>query len=404
MAKKSNAQNAWSKEVPPEANYHNYLGLPYLMKSRTRKLGKSPKVADLFCGCGGFACGFTMAGFESALGIDILTPALETFAHNNPHANVVLGDIRKLSEAKLIEYSACEQIDVLTGGVPCQGFSRSNRKRNENDERNFLFKEFIRAIRVMRPKVVVLENVSGLATTADGAFKKAISESISKLGYDVYCKILNAADYGVPQKRHRIFFVGVPKKSKWLWPMPSRGTPDKPHFTVADAILEDLPKLESGEISSVYTASPANQLAVLLRGDCIELTSHEAPSHPQSTINRIAKTPQGKPMYGSFKQRIRLDALKPSPTQICGGIRPQFQFGHPTQARGLTIRERARLQSFPDRYKFFGGIVQGRVQTGNAVPPLLAKALASQIKALLSGGCKVGITPDEILNPELELE
>lgn len=345
-----------------------------------------------------------MAGFEAVLGVDILPPALTTFAINNKHANVIVGDIRKLTSEALLESVGNVSVDVVTGGVPCQGFSRSNRKRHENDARNFLFQEFVRVVGVVRPKVVVLENVSGLAQMSSGAFKEAISLAISALGYDVYCTILNAADYGVPQKRQRIFFVGVQSGVAWRWPQKIRGSFTSPHFTVGQAILDDLPELNSAEASDKYKGKPSNELSWLLRADCKLLSSHEAPSHPQSTINRIDQTKPGSPMYNSFKQRIRLHPDKPSPTQICGGIRPQFQFGHPTQPRGLTIRERARLQSFPDEYTFFGGIVQRRIQTGNAVPPLLAKALADQIMQCVKfGKCTTGVIPEEISNPELPI-
>lgn len=404
MAKKKANQGAWSKDIPSESNSYNWDGAPYLMRERTSPLTKKPKVLDLFCGCGGFACGFSMAGFEAVLGVDILPPALTTFAINNKHANVIVGDIRKLSSEALLEAISTVAVDVVTGGVPCQGFSRSNRKRHENDDRNFLFQEFVRVVGVVRPKVVVLENVSGLAQMSSGAFKEAISSAIAGLGYDVYCTILNAADYGVPQKRQRIFFVGVQPGVAWRWPQKIRGSEAAPHFTVGQAILDDLPELNSGEVSDKYQGKPSNELSRLLRGDCELLTSHEAPSHPQATINRIGRTKPGAPMYNSFKQRIRLDPDKPSPTQICGGIRPQFQFGHPSQPRGLSIRERARLQSFPDDYTFFGGLVQGRVQTGNAVPPLLAKALAEQIMQCVKfGKCASGVVPAEISSPELPL-
>ena len=404
MGKKAKIVNPWSKDIPAESNSYNWDGMPYLMRKRTQELTSKPKVLDLFCGCGGFACGFSMAGFEAVLGVDILPPALTTFSINNPHANVIVGDIRKLTTEMLLESVGNVQVDVVTGGVPCQGFSRSNRKRHENDARNFLFNEFVRVVSIVKPKVVVLENVSGLAQMSSGAFKDAISNSISSLGYDVYCTILNAADYGVPQKRQRIFFVGVKPGVKWLWPNKIRGIDAASHFTVGQAILEDLPPLKSAESSTKYSGKPRSEIAKLLRGSSRSITSHEAPSHPQSTIKRIERTKPGTPMYNSFKQRIRLDAEKPSPTQICGGIRPQFQFGHPTQSRGLTIRERARLQSFPDWYTFFGGIVQGRVQTGNAVPPLLAKALASQIRECVeNNGCTTGLIPLEVSNPELPL-
>ena len=117
-----------------------------------------------------------------------------------------------------------------------------------------------------------------------------------------------------------------------------------------------------------------------MRGECAELLNHAAPTHPEETIKKIAATRPGEPMYPKFRQRIRLDWDAPSPTQVSGGIRPQFQFGHPRDARGLTVRERCRIQSFPDRFEIRGGTVQGRVQTGNAVPPLLAFAVANALK------------------------
>jgi len=144
-------------------------------------------------------------------------------------------------------------------------------------------------------------------------------------------------------------------------------------------------------MATEYTSPPTNDFQALMRSELGSLHNHLAPSHPQKTIDRIAATPPGQAMYASFKQRIRLHPEAPSPTQICGGIRPQFQFGHPTQARGMTIRERARIQSFPDSYDFQGGTTQGRVQTGNAVPPLLAAAIASQIRRLLDGESLVGV-------------
>jgi DNA (cytosine-5)-methyltransferase 1 len=282
---------------------------------------------------------------------------------------------------------------VITAGVPCQGFSLANRKRHADDERNFLFKEFIRITRDLKPTAVVLENVSGLVSTKDGEFKSAISEAISELGYDVHFALLNAVNYGVPQNRRRVFFIGLPKGSKWMFPEITHGPEsDNPYVTVKEAILGDLPKLNANESSSNYKRKPKNKFEVYIRGNTKELTNHKAPNHPIDTIKKIANTLPGEPMYPSFKQRIRLSPDKPSPTQVCGGIRPQFQFGHPTQSRGLTIRERARIQTFPDNYYFTGGVTQGRVQTGNAVPPLLAKVIAKQLAKVIDS---IGVTGKE---------
>lgn len=163
--------------------------------------------------------------------------------------------------------------------------------------------------------------------------------------------------------------------------------------TLADA-LSDLPSIKAGEKTNIYASSPKTEYQLLMRGidnqinnkeaDC--LYNHDAPRHPQSTIDMIDKTVPGEPLYKKFQQKIRLRYDRPSPTQLTGGIRSSFQFGHPSDVRGLTTRERARIQSFPDSYEFKGGIVQERVQTGNAVPPLLIYAVAKEMYKMIDGG------------------
>ena len=276
---------------------------------------------------------------------------------------------------------------MITGGVPCQGFSIANRKHNDNDERNFLFLEYMKFVRVFEPDYIILENVSGMRSTAGGKFENDIKEYMKSLGYETTVKLVNAADYGVPQFRQRLLFVGVRKgiglANKYVFP---DGEFKNCHRTVYDAI-SDLPSLGNAESANSYNSKPKTEYQKLMRGvgsiksikKCTHLSNHVAPNHPQETINRIASTQPGNPMYPKFKQRIRLKMDAPSPTQLAGGIRPQFQFGHPNQSRGLTIRERARIQSFPDSYVFEGGTVQERVQTGNAVPPLLIYNIAKPI-------------------------
>lgn len=378
--------NIWNTSIEVEHNPDNWNGAPKFFEATISDARGDLIHIDLFSGCGGFSTGFEISGFQTTLALDHHPPSLATLLLNHNHSSGILGDIRGVSLG-MIKDSLPKQFQhsIVTAGVPCQGFSLSNRKRHADDDRNFLFKEFIRISKDLAPDAVVLENVSGLVSTRDGEFRDAISSAISELGFDVHMAMLNAADYGVPQNRRRVFFVGVPKGSDWLFPEPNFGTSTKPHRSVKDAILGDLPRLSSNQEIREYSAEPQNEYQSLLRRNNPPLTNHKAPNHPQETIDRIRQTKPGEPMYASFKQRIRLHTDLPSPTQVCGGIRPQFQFGHPTQARGLTIRERARLQSFPDSYKFTGGLTQGRVQTGNAVPPLLAAAIADQIRKLLSG-------------------
>lgn len=393
--------DVWDKSVEVESNHYNWDGEPIVNLARVTPRKTDLLHIDLFSGCGGFSVGFEQAGFTTELAVDIHPPSLETLHRNHHSATTILGDIRKVDSRMIRErVSSLKVPSVITAGVPCQGFSLANRKRNAGDKRNFLFKEFIRIANDIKPTAVILENVSGLVSTKDGEFKSAISGAITDLGYDVHFALLNAADYGVPQKRRRVFFVGLPRGMPWLFPFKTHGpNRSKGYVTVEEAILGDLPELDAGEISTQYRRKPKLDFERYIRGDVTLLTNHQAPNHPLETIERIAGTRPGAPMYAEFRQRIRLHPKAPSPTQICGGIRPQFQFGHPTQARGLTIRERARIQSFPDSYFFTGGVTQGRVQTGNAVPPLLAKVLANQLARSLRGE-KISGEPGEGLQKD----
>jgi DNA (cytosine-5)-methyltransferase 1 len=353
-----------------------------------------PNHLDLFCGPGGFATGFEWAGFETIAGIDIHEPSLRTYAHNHPKAATLLADIRNVSIEQIVALAGTGEIDVMSAGVPCEGFSMSNRNRTKfTDERNFLFIEFLRIAEGLKPKVLLVENVANLARHDGGVFAQEIEAGMRALGYSTTSAILNASSFGVPQRRRRIMFVGVlGDNAAFNWPKSTHGEePGQLAFlTVGDALLGDLPVLESGATAIEYLSPPKSAYQKLMRGKQKVLLNHQAPNHPKSTIEMIAKTLPGEPMYEKFKQRIRLHPEKPSPTVVSGGIRPQFAYGHPTQARGLSIRERARLMSFPDWYEFLGGLTQGRVQTGDAVPPLLAKAVAESIMDSLLSRSDVG--------------
>lgn len=383
--------NIWDKSIPVEISpYVQDQEIIFYNLDRFHRDENTLTMLDLFCGAGGFSVGCEWAGFQSIFGIDHFSPAMETWTLNHPYSIGCLADIKKIDAKnikELLKDHGVTKINLITGGVPCQGFSIANRKHNDNDERNFLFREYMRFVEVFNPDYIILENVSGMRSTAGGHFEKSIELSMNYLGYETSVALLNAADYGVPQIRQRLIFVGVKKGcglvSKYKFP---NGEFVGHYRTVADAI-SDLPTLNNNEEKIEYGSAPQNEYQRLMRGyeaspkikQVSRLYNHVSPNHPQETIERIASTPQGKPMYPRFKQRIRLSSNLPSPTQLAGGIRPQFQFGHPTQNRGLTIRERARIQSFPDSYIFKGGIVQERVQTGNAVPPLMIYNIARPI-------------------------
>lgn len=378
-----NGNNSWQPGTPIESNSYNWTDAPVVLESsRAIRVGARTAI-DLFCGCGGFSEGFRMAGFEAALAADIHPPSLATYQRNHPEATAILGDLRKVDEQQAIDLLNGHQVDLIAAGVPCQGFSLNNRKRWDEDDRNLLFREFIRFVHIAQPHVVVLENVSGLRSAGNGRFKEAIAEAIEDAGYNVQFRVLNAADFGVPQKRQRVFFVGVRPGITFAWPTATHGPgASTPWVGVWDAI-GDLPPLDPGKVAHFYDKPAFSDYQRLMRGDATVLLNHRAPNHPEEVIRKIGSTLPGAPMYPKFKQRIRLHPDEPSPTQVSGGIRPQFQFGHPTQARGLSIRERCRIQSFPDLYEITGGTVQGRVQTGNAVPPLLARAIAGSVMEAL---------------------
>lgn len=377
------AKDVWDKSVKVEESGYYWKSEPLVTKGSEIKTDK-PIVVELFCGCGGTSLGFEMAGFEVVVGCDIHMPSVKTFKLNHPHASTILGDVKKVSAEIIKELLGGKQLDVLIAGVPCQGFSLNNRKRHQGDDRNLMYKEFVRFIEVLKPNVVVLENVSGMKST--GNFVEEIEKDLSRAGgMNVRSQLLYAPDYGVPQKRSRLVFVGVKGKDFDFKQVQKTHGPEagKPYVTIKDAI-GDLPSLEPKQTKTEYKTKPFSDYQKLMREHAAsQLTCHTAPNHPQETIAKIRNTTPGEPMYPKFKQRIRLAWDILSPTQVSGGIRPQFQFGHPEDSRGLTIRERCRIQSFPDHFSVEGGIVQGRVQTGNAVPPLLAKAVALAIKDYL---------------------
>lgn len=375
------ADDVWDKSVKVEESAYYWKGSPIVL-GKPAKGAKKPVAVELFCGCGGTSLGFEMAGFHIALGADIHIPSWQTFVHNHPHSSAILGDVRKIESAHILD-AIHSKVDVLIAGVPCQGFSLNNRKRHSEDERNYLYREFIRIIKEVKPKAIVLENVSGMRSAANGRFVEEIERDLSKAsGMEVRSKMLFAPDYGVPQNRQRLIFVGVKGERFDFSKIESTHGPgtNKPYVTIKEAI-GDLPGLNAGESAYDYSSDPSCDYQRLMRKNApVEISNHTAPKHPLETIQKIRDTVPGKPMYPRFRQRIRLAWDIQSPTQVAGGIRPQFQFGHPEDARGLTVRERCRIQSFPDDFVICGGTVQGRVQTGNAVPPLLAKAVAGAIK------------------------
>ena len=199
--------NKWDTEISVEKSSYYWNKKP-IITGKPKLSKKKPVVVELFCGCGGTSLGFEMAGFQIAVGCDIHAPSIETFKGSHPNSSTILGDVKIVQPTDIVSLLDGREVDVLIGGVPCQGFSLNNRKRHEGDDRNMMYKEFARFVELLKPKAVVLENVSGMKST--GTFVDDIEKHLSDVGeMKVTSQLLYAPNYGVPQKRTRMVFVGI---------------------------------------------------------------------------------------------------------------------------------------------------------------------------------------------------
>lgn len=346
---------------------------------------KQYNVVDLFCGCGGLSKGFEEAGYNTLLGVDIEQSALNTFEKNHKGAVGMNLDLSASdSFDKIDKVVNGRAIDVIVGGPPCQGFSLTG-SRNFEDKRNKLYLAMIETVRRFQPKVFLIENVPGMANLYNGAVKDEIVKRFTEMGYNVSYKIVCAADYGVPQIRKRLVFVGL-RNSEVKYEFPEPILEEKNYITCKQAI-SDLPSLvdDLGEEVSSYTHAPETNFQKKMRGDCDVLYNHVAVNHKDFVKKVIAQVPDG----GNYKDLpagvgesrnfhmawTRYASNKPSRT-IDTGHRNNF---HYKWNRCPTVRESARLQSFPDDFVFTGNKTQQNRQVGNAVPVLLAYALAKRI-------------------------
>jgi DNA (cytosine-5)-methyltransferase 1 len=366
------------------------------------------KIIDLFAGCGGMSLGFKMAGFQSVWAVEKDEWASETYRFNHPKVEVFTGDITKIKSPKSI-FSEKIEIDGIIGGPPCQGFSLSG-NRDLKDPRNSLFMDFARFVAEFRPKFFVMENVKGILsmrTHTKTLVKDIICQEFEQIGYKITVFTLNAADYGVPQARQRVFFIGIRSDFKFdeklLFP-PIQLTAEN-QITLENAI-SDLPYIQSGEGAETqqYSVKPQNDYQKWVRMNTETIFNHVAMRHTPRLIERFKNIQFGmsvadvSPEHG---QRKRGDAtivsgivfsqnnMRPFPNKPAPTVAASFQsnFIHPFLNRNFTAREGARLQSFPDNYIFKGkrttmswekNLSQYQ-QIGNAVPPLLAKAIGEKL-------------------------
>jgi len=351
------------------------------------------KVVDLFSGCGGISYGLEQQGFDVRIGIDIDNSAIATFSGNHDQSVGLAADINVLTGEEILSEAQTPRIDIVVGGPPCQGFSLSGARRHR-DPRNKLYLSFIRLVEELSPRVVIIENVPGMVSLYKGAAHREVVANLSSLKYTVTHKVLRASDYGVPQHRRRVFYVGI-KGKEFEFPSPTHIDPGEndlfksglpPMVTCAEAI-GDLPLLQNdiGEAVQDYESLPENQYQVSMRSGSKDIRNHIAARHSERIKNIIRLVPAGK-NYKSLPPHLRntrnfhvawtrFPDNTPAPT-IDTGHRHHF---HYKADRVPTVRECARIQSFPDRFTFLGNKTEQFRQVGNAVPPILATVLAAAI-------------------------
>ena len=396
---------------------------------------------DLFCAPGGLTLGFEMAGFRSLAGVDMDKDGMKTYAANFPHARAITADVTELESAKLMKIAGIKrgEIDLIIGGPPCQGFSNigrvkiaslvregiwklsTARPRFIDDPRNVLYREFVRIVHDLRPKFFVMENVPGMRSYRNGEIVGQIVADFDKIGYRTQARVLNAVNYGVPQRRKRIFFIGTRLEGTGIpWPEPQNydhetagptleafldsdtGTGRNPPVTVWDAI-GDLPDPVPGKPGLAdrplkYDKPPFSEYQEWARENSEMVHNHITRQHNERDVKVFSTMKEGtwwrdlpediKKLYG-YRDDIFHDKMKrlcrkePSWTVVAHLYKDGYMYIHPTQARSITVREAARLQSFPDVFIFRGSRTAQFKQVGNAVPPLMARAVAAAVRSVL---------------------
>lgn len=344
-----------------------------------------PKVIDLFAGVGGLSLGFEQCGYEVILANEYDGSIAEAYRANHKNTKMIVGDIVELNRDEVFS-PFTGKVDVIIGGPPCQGFSQKGQRKSINDDRNFLFKYFVSVVELVKPKYFVMENVPNLLTAEKGYFKKEIYDLFESLGYSLSSGVLNAADYGVPQNRRRAIIIGKLGSNPVELPKA-----DSEKTTIWDAI-SDLAYLESGEgeEKQAYQIDPESNYQKQLRKNSELVHNHIATNHSAVALERLKMIPQNggrdslpeehltKSIYSGTWTRMRKN--EQSVTITTRFDTPSSgKFTHPFLNRAITVREAARIQSFPDNFIFVGPKTSQMKQVGNAVPPKLANSIAKTI-------------------------
>ncbi len=352
------------------------------------------KVIDLFAGVGGLSLGFSKAGFNIVYANEYNKSIADAYKKNHPQTIVDTTDIRKIDFNKTFSKFKGD-VDVVVGGPPCQGFSQKGKRIGLNDERNFMFKQFVKVVKIIQPEFFVLENVPNILSSENGYFKNEIIKKFNKLGYDVKAKVLKAENFGVPQTRRRAVFIG--RKGKLNFDLPDG---NKKNTTVMDA-LDDLPILKSGEgkENQKYRKKPRNDFQKWVREKSNSIKNHISTKHNKIALERLSLIPvngtkEDLPEHHRTKSIHSGTWSRLKPDGYARTITTRFdtpssgQFTLPYQDRCITVREAARLQSFPDDFIFYGTKSSQMLQVGNAVPPLMAYEIAKTIKKNFFSGKK----------------
>lgn len=395
---------------------------------------KNIKILDLFAGAGGFSLGFKLAGYDIIGAIEQDKWASETFAYNHIMAKVITDQIENITNDNLLDIFNNQSPNIILGGLPCQGFSICTKNAgNPNDHRNSLFIEFIRVIKLFKPEYLIIENVPNLLKAKDHNHKliiNVIEQEIQNLGYHTYYDILDATDFGIPQIRKRLFIIGSIYPLKQPFPPPTHYL-DSEVLPILKNILKkcptlweaisDLPEISAREGAEEmdYTKPANHEYQIQMRLGSPKVYNHVAMKHSKRTVERfslmshgdsLANIPEHLKPFKRNNQGVISDKIydqnsrRMHPDKPCHTIPASFyaNFVHPYQHRNFTAREGARIQSFPDWYIFKGKPTvvsqkllqrEGRFdekylcqynQIGNAVPPLLAKAISDNLLEQIS--------------------